>query len=85
MWLYHRFHLSHRDVEGLMAERGRRKFKSVEKAQRFLGAHAAVDNLFNLGRHLVSAETYRYFRRRSFVFWEKVVAMKREIAISRFG
>ena len=46
--------------------RGMRKFKSVEQAQRFLGAHAAVNNLFNLGRHLVSAENYRYFRQRAF-------------------
>ena len=28
-------------------ERGMRKFKSVRQAQRFLGAHAAVSNLFN--------------------------------------
>jgi putative transposase len=34
-------------------ERGMRKFKSVRQAQRILGAHAAVSNLFNLGRHLV--------------------------------
>lgn len=33
-----------------------RKFKSAEQVQRFLSAHAAVYNLFNLGRHLVSAE-----------------------------
>jgi len=37
-------------------ERGMRKFKSVRHAQRFLGGHAAVQNLFNLGRHLVGAE-----------------------------
>jgi len=34
-------------------ERGRRRLKLVGQAQRFLGAHAAVSNLFNLGRHLV--------------------------------
>ena len=33
-------------------EQGMRKFKSVGQAQRFLGVHAAVQNLFNLGRHL---------------------------------
>jgi putative transposase len=38
-------------------ERGMRwsdisEFKSVGQAQRFLSAHAAVSNLFNLGRHL---------------------------------
>ncbi|MDB4543050.1 IS6 family transposase [bacterium] len=31
-------------------ERGMRKFKSVSQAQRFVTAHAAVHNLFNLGR-----------------------------------
>jgi putative transposase len=44
-------------------ERGMHKFKSAHQTQRFLGAHAAVHNLFNLGRHLVSAENYRYFLR----------------------
>jgi hypothetical protein len=28
----------------------------MQQAQRFLGTHAAVYSLFNLGRHLVSAE-----------------------------
>jgi len=39
-----------------------RKFKSVRQAQRFLGAHAVVSNLFNLGRHLISAEHHRNLR-----------------------
>jgi putative transposase len=43
-------------------ERGMRSFKSVRQAQRFLGAHAAVSNLFNLGRHLVRAQYYRDLR-----------------------
>ncbi len=30
----------------------------MKQAQRFLNAHAAVYKLFNLGRHLVSAENY---------------------------
>jgi putative transposase len=64
--------LSHQPTR--VRERGMRKFKSVEQAQRFLNTHAAVYNLFNLGRHLVSAENYRYFRLRSFASWEKVVA-----------
>ena len=41
-------------------ERGMRRFKSVEQAQRFLGVLTAVYNLFNLGRHLVSAENQRH-------------------------
>ncbi len=51
--------LSHQPTR--VRERGMRKSKSIEQAQRFLGAHAAVYYLFNLGRHLVSAENYRYF------------------------
>ncbi|MFT4712299.1 MAG: putative transposase [Candidatus Azotimanducaceae bacterium] len=56
--------LSHEPTR--VRERGMRKFKSMEQAQRFLNAHAAVHNLVNLGRHLVSAENYRYFRLRAF-------------------
>ena len=63
-----RAELSHQPTR--VRERGMRKFKSVKQAQRFLNVHAAVYNLFNLGRHLVSAETYRYFRLRSFASWE---------------
>jgi len=55
-------------------ERGMRKFKSVRQAQRFLGVHAAVSNLFNLGRHLVSAEHYRNLRVSAFAEWGRAVA-----------
>ena len=68
-----RCELSHEPTR--VRERVMRKFKSVEQAQRFLNAHAAVYNLFNLGRHLVSAENYRYFRLRAFASWEKAVAI----------
>ncbi len=47
-----------------------KKFKSVRQAQRFLGAHAADCNLFNLGRHLVRAEHYRKLRVSAFAEWE---------------
>ena len=68
-----RAELSHEPTR--VRERGMRKFKSMHQAQRFLGAHAAVSNLFNLGRYLVSAENYRYFRLRAFVSWGKAVAI----------
>ena len=55
-------------------ERGMRKFKSVRQAQRFLGAHAAVYNLFNLGRHLVRAQHYRNLRVSAFAEWSRAVA-----------
>ena len=51
-----------------------RRFKSVHQAQRFLGVHAAVYNLFNLGRLLISAKHYRFFRQRAFASWECVTA-----------
>jgi putative transposase len=55
-------------------ERGMRKFKSVKQAQRFLGVHAAVSNLFNLGRHLVRAEHYRNLRVSAFAEWGRAAA-----------
>jgi putative transposase len=55
-------------------ERGMRKFKSVRQAQRFLGVHALVSNLFNLGRHLIRAEHYRNLREGAFNKWKTVVA-----------
>jgi putative transposase len=54
-------------------ERGMRKFKSVRQAQRFLGAHAAVSNLFNLGRHKVGAQHYRDLRISAFAEWSRAV------------
>ena len=51
-----------------------RKFKSPSQAQRFLGVHAAVYNLFNLGRHLISAGHYRNLRESAFDRWAEAVA-----------
>jgi putative transposase len=53
---------------------GARRFKSIGQAQRFLGVHAAVYNLFNLGRHLVSAGHYRDLRLSAFSEWSRAVA-----------
>ncbi len=55
-------------------ERVMRKFKSIKQAQRFLGAHAAVSNLFNLGRHKVRAQHYRDLRVSAFAEWNRAVA-----------
>jgi putative transposase len=54
-------------------ERGMRRFKSVRQAQIFVTAHAAVSNLFNLGRHLVSANHYRNLRVSAFGEWSAAV------------
>ena len=55
-------------------ERGMRRFKSERQAQRFVTAHAAVQNLFNLGRHLVRAEHYRNLRISAFGDWSRAVS-----------
>tara|TARA_R110002073_G_scaffold119379_5_gene260603 strand:- start:5779 stop:6228 length:450 start_codon:yes stop_codon:yes gene_type:complete len=65
-----RAELSHQPTRA--REQGMRRFKSTEQAQRFLGVHAAVYNLFNLGRHLVSANHYRDLRQGAFASWKKV-------------
>jgi len=67
-----RAELSHQPTR--VRERGMRQFKSIEQAQRFLGVHAAIFNLFNLGRHLISARHYRIFRQRAFASWNCVSA-----------
>ena len=68
-----RAELSHQPTR--VRERGMRCFKSSRQAQRFLGVHAAVYNLFNLGRHLVSAKNYRMLRMRAFVSWKCAAAL----------
>ena len=51
-----------------------RKFKSSSQAQKFVTVHAAVQNLFNLSRHLVGAEHYRNLRVSAFEEWGRAVA-----------
>lgn len=50
-------------------------FKSMHQAQRLMGVHEGVYNLLNLGRHLVSADNYRFFRLRAYASWESAVAI----------
>jgi len=67
-----RAELSHQPTR--VRERVMRRFKSMQQAQRFLTVHAAVYNLFNLGRHLISAKNYRFLRLRAFASWNYAVA-----------
>jgi len=57
-------------------ERQRRRFKSPGHAQRFLSVHAAINNLFRLGRHLMRALHYRLFRDRAFGTWREVTCVQ---------
>ncbi len=67
-----RAELSHQPTR--VRERIMRRFKSAAQAQRFLNVHSAVYNLFNLGRHLMSAEHYRKLRIDAFGRWTRAVA-----------
>lgn len=51
-----RSELSHQPTR--VRERVMRRFKSVHRAQGFLDTHAAVYNLFNLGRNLTRARPH---------------------------
>ena len=67
-----RSELSHQPTR--VRERVMRRFKSINQAQRFLDTHASIYNLFNLGRHLVSASHYRLLRISAFTQWSSVIA-----------
>ena len=67
-----RAELSHQPTR--VRERVMRRFKSTAQAQQFLTIHATVYNLFNLGRHLVSAGHYRKLRIDAFERWTIAVA-----------
>jgi hypothetical protein len=56
---------------GLTLRRSKmQRFKSAGSAQRFLSIHAAVQNIFNLQRHLVSRSTLRTFRAEATQQWQ---------------
>ncbi len=67
-----RAELSHQPTR--VRERGMRRFKSIEQAQRFLESHAAVYNLFNLHRHSLNRKYFKLFRLRSFATWDAITA-----------
>jgi putative transposase len=50
-------------------------FRSPGAAQRFLSAHAAVYNTFNLCRHLVSAKTHRRLRSEAIMVWRSAAGV----------
>jgi putative transposase len=56
-------------------ERQMRRFKSAAQAQRFLSAHGVVQNLFRVGRHLVSSANHRLLRDRAFGAWRQVTCV----------
>jgi putative transposase len=65
-----RAELSHQPIR--QRERQMRRFKSRSQAQRFLGDHARVNNLFRYGRHHLRAVNHRLFQARAFATWKQV-------------
>ncbi len=55
-------------------ERKLQRFKSPGSAQRFLSAHSAVYNTFNIQRHLISRRTLRVFRSDAMAQWRAATA-----------
>ena len=55
-------------------ERKMQRFKSPGSAQRFLSTHAAVQNTFNVQRHLTSRTTFRVLREKAFQTWRAATA-----------
>jgi transposase-like protein len=55
-------------------ERKMQRFKSPGSAQRFPSIHAAVQNTFNVQRHLTSRRTLRGLREEAFQTWRAATA-----------
>jgi transposase-like protein len=71
-WRNNRAENSHQPTR--RRERKMQGFKSVGSAQRFLSAHAAIQNTFYVQRHLTSARTHRTFRASAMQTWRAAVA-----------
>ncbi len=64
-WKNNRAENSHQPLR----QRERRMKKSPGSAQGFLSIHAAVYNVFNVKRHLISRRTLRAFRAQAMLTW----------------
>ena len=71
-WKNNRAENSHQPTR--RRERKMQRFKSAGSAQKFLSAHAAVYNAFNVHRHLTSARSHRVPRAAAMSTWREVVA-----------
>ena len=52
-------------------ERKMQGFKSARSAQKFLSTHAVVYNIFNVQRHLISAQSHRVLRAAAMTTWRE--------------
>jgi putative transposase len=68
--LNNRTELSHQPTR--QQERQMRRFKSPRQAQRFLSAHAYINNLFRIRHRHPTALAYRAARSQAFATWQEV-------------
>ena len=68
-WRNNRAENSHQPLR--QRERRMKRFKSSRSAQRFLSIHAAVYNVFNIQRHLISRRSLRVFREQATQTWRQ--------------
>ena len=68
-WRNNRAENSHQPLR--QRERRMKRFKSPRSAQRFLSTHAAINNVFNVQRHLISRRTLRLFRDQAMLTWRQ--------------
>jgi transposase-like protein len=71
-WKNNRAENSHQPTR--RRKRKMQRFKSPGSAQKFLSTHATVYNIFNVQRHLTSAQTHRTFRAAARRTWRETVA-----------
>ena len=71
-WRNNRAENSHQPTR--RRERKMQRFKSPGSAHRFLSAHAAVYNTFNVQRHLTTRQTHRTLRTAAMSAWRGAVA-----------
>jgi hypothetical protein len=60
-------------VLGLLINSAKNSF-DAKSAQRFVATHAAVDNSFNVQRHMISRPTLRRFRAEAVEVWNAATA-----------
>jgi len=68
-WKNNRAENSHQPTR--RRERKMQRFKSPSSAQKFLSTHAVVYNIFNVQRHLASAQTHRTLRAAAMNTWRE--------------
>src|ERR1700686_2408528 len=71
-WRNNRAENSHQPTR--RRERKMQEFKSAGSAQKFLSTHAAAYNIFNVQRHLTSAQTHHVLRPAAMTTWREAVA-----------